>query len=91
MVNSRDDPTTDASSSFETHVGSHGALGGPQGRGFVTYPKSFPGLPEVVGAEALHRVSRDWLTGLGLPSRSGNDGGLREGVASLEDKTSGVH
>ncbi|UOX85996.1 phage holin family protein [Amycolatopsis sp. FBCC-B4732] len=68
MINSRYDPDSDQASPFETHVGSHGGLGGPQQRGFVVYPRElgFPGA--VVGAEALHRVFRGWLTDLGHPA-----------------------
>jgi uncharacterized membrane protein YvlD (DUF360 family) len=67
MINSRYDPDSDQASPFETHVGSHGGLGGPQQRGFVVHPRelAFPG--EIVGAEALHRVFRGWLTDLGHP------------------------
>ncbi|MFJ7218703.1 phage holin family protein [Amycolatopsis sp. NPDC098790] len=68
MINSRYDPDSDQASPFETHVGSHGGLGGPQQRGFVVHPKEFAPLGEVVGAEALHRVFRGWLTELGHPS-----------------------
>jgi uncharacterized membrane protein YvlD (DUF360 family) len=67
MINSRYDPDSDQASPFETHVGSHGGLGGSQQRGFVVHPRelAFPG--EIVGAEALHRVFRGWLTDLGHP------------------------
>ncbi|WIV58170.1 phage holin family protein [Amycolatopsis nalaikhensis] len=68
MINSRYDPDSDQASPFETHVGSHGGLGGPQQRGFVVHPREFAPLGEVVGAEALHRVFRGWLTDLGHPS-----------------------
>lgn len=61
MINSRYDPESDQASPFETHVGSHGGLGGPQQRGFVVYPREFAFPEEVVGAEALHRVFRGWL------------------------------
>ncbi|WP_409182954.1 phage holin family protein [Amycolatopsis sp. VS8301801F10] len=67
MINSRYDPDSDQSSPFERHVGSHGALGGPQQRGFLLYPREFPAPGEPVGAEAVHRVFRDWLTFLGHP------------------------
>ncbi|ATY09916.1 hypothetical protein CU254_05170 [Amycolatopsis sp. AA4] len=76
MINSRYDPDSDQSSPFERHVGSHGGLGGPQQRGFLLYPREFPTPGEPVGAEAVHRVFRDWLTFLGHP---------RPGAA--EDKT----
>ena len=39
VINSRYDPDTDEASAFEPHVGSHGGLGGPQQRGFLTYPR----------------------------------------------------
>lgn len=68
MINSNYDPDSDQASPFETHVGSHGGLGGPQQRGFVVHPRELPPLGEVVGAEALHRVFRGWLTALGHPS-----------------------
>lgn len=68
MINSRYDPDSDQASPFETHVGSHGGLGGPQQRGFVVHPREFAPLGEVVGAEALHRVFRGWLTDLGHPA-----------------------
>ncbi|WP_020670733.1 phage holin family protein [Amycolatopsis nigrescens] len=67
MINSRYDPETENASPFEPHVGSHGALGGPQARGFLVYPKEFPPPGEPVGAEAVHRLFRDWLTHLGHP------------------------
>jgi uncharacterized membrane protein YvlD (DUF360 family) len=67
MINSNYDPETDQSSPFETHVGSHGGLGGPQQRGFVVHPREFPPPGAVVGAEALHQVFRGWLTHLGHP------------------------
>jgi hypothetical protein len=68
LINSRLDPVTDEASPFEPHVGSHGGLGGPQSRGFVMYPAELPQPGVVVGAEALHRVLRGWLTHLGQPA-----------------------
>jgi uncharacterized membrane protein YvlD (DUF360 family) len=67
VVNSRYDPTTDEASAFEPHVGSHGGLGGPQQHALLVHPRSFAAPGEVVGAEALHRVFRGWLTDLGHP------------------------
>ena len=67
MVNSRYDAATDEASPFEVHVGSHGGLGGPQSRGFLLHPADLPAPEEIVGAEALHRVLRGWLTRLGHP------------------------
>jgi uncharacterized membrane protein YvlD (DUF360 family) len=71
MVNSRYDPESDTSSPFEPHVGSHGGMGGPQARGFLLHPEGFAAPGEPVGAEALHRVFRDWLTALGHPVPGG--------------------
>ncbi|OLR92425.1 phage holin family protein [Actinokineospora bangkokensis] len=67
LINSNYRPATDDASPFEVHVGSHGGLGGGQSRGFLIYPSELPDPPEIVGAEQLHRVVRDWLTGLGHP------------------------
>ncbi|GAA3181129.1 phage holin family protein [Blastococcus jejuensis] len=73
VINSRYDPETDEASAFEPHVGSHGGLGGPQQRAVLAYPRSFAAPGDVVGAEALHRVFRGWLTDLGhpVPDRDG--------------------
>jgi hypothetical protein len=49
-------------------VGSHGGLGGSQSRGFVLHPAELAPPDEIVGAEALHRVLRGWLTQLGHPA-----------------------
>jgi len=67
IVNSRYNEVTDDASPFEMHVGSHGGLGGGQSRGFLMYPASLPAPGEIIGAERLHRVVRDWLTHLGHP------------------------
>ncbi|HVW43443.1 MAG TPA: phage holin family protein [Amycolatopsis sp.] len=67
MINSRYDPETDEASPFEPHVGSHGGLGGPQERGFLIYPEEFEPPGEPVGAEAMHKLFRLWLTKLGHP------------------------
>jgi uncharacterized membrane protein YvlD (DUF360 family) len=67
MINSRYDPARDEASPFEPHVGSHGGMGGSQSRGFVLHPAELPPPGQIVGAEALHRVLRGWLTHLGHP------------------------
>jgi hypothetical protein len=67
LINSRYDPMSDDASPFEVHVGSHGGMGGPQSRGFLIYPAVLPAPAQIVGAEALHRVLRGWLTFLGHP------------------------
>ena len=41
-------------------------MGGPQSHPFVLHPADLPWPEEeVVGAEAVHRVFRSWLAGLG--------------------------
>lgn len=66
MVNSAYDPRTGAVHAFEEQIGSHGGLGGEQGHPFLMWPVELsepdpePG-PELVGAEAVHKVLRDWL------------------------------
>jgi uncharacterized membrane protein YvlD (DUF360 family) len=57
---------TDEVAAFEELVGSHGGMGGEQTYPFVLAPADLA-LPEdeVVGAEAMHRVFRGWLAGLG--------------------------
>jgi uncharacterized membrane protein YvlD (DUF360 family) len=72
VLNSRYDPETDEASPFEPHVGSHGALGGPQQHAFLLHPRAFADPGEVVGAEQLHRVLRGWLTDLGHDAPTGS-------------------
>ncbi|TQM38274.1 phage holin family protein [Pseudonocardia cypriaca] len=72
MINSRYDPARDEASPFEPHVGSHGGLGGGQSRGFLLYPVELTPPDEIVGAEALHRVLRGWLTRLGHAEPAGS-------------------
>jgi uncharacterized membrane protein YvlD (DUF360 family) len=68
IINSRYNEVTDDASPFEMHVGSHGGLGGGQSRGFLMYPAGLPAPGEIIGAERLHQVVRDWLTHLGHPT-----------------------
>ena len=66
VVNSRiwEEPTEVAA--FEELVGSHGGMGGSQSYPFVLAPTDLDWpRDEVVGAEAVHRVFRGWLAGLG--------------------------
>lgn len=65
MVNSWYDPQDGEVLAFEEQIGSHGGLGGAQGRPFLLSP---PGVSapvaegeELVGAEAVHGVLRRWL------------------------------
>lgn len=65
MVNSAYDPTDGEVLAFEEQIGSHGGLGGAQGRPFLLSPLAFS-TPvddgeDLVGAEHVHRVLRRWL------------------------------
>ncbi|MFI1538498.1 phage holin family protein [Streptomyces anandii] len=65
MVNSFHDPADGEVLAFEEQIGSHGGLGGDQGRPFLLSPLAFsPPVDEggeIVGAEQIHRVLRRWL------------------------------
>jgi uncharacterized membrane protein YvlD (DUF360 family) len=78
VINSRYDPDTDEASSFEPHVGSHGGMGGPQQHALLAYPRAWAAPGEIVGAEHLHRVLRDWLTDLGHPEPTGEGAAIGE-------------
>ncbi|HEY3186103.1 MAG TPA: hypothetical protein VGJ70_01420, partial [Solirubrobacteraceae bacterium] len=66
LVNSTFFDDTEEVAAFEELVGSHGGMGGSQSYPFVLFPSTLP-YPDadVIGAEAMHRVFRVWLTGLG--------------------------
>ncbi|MBW8737267.1 MAG: alkaline phosphatase family protein [Streptomyces turgidiscabies] len=65
MVNSWYDPAEGEVLAFEEQIGSHGGLGGAQGRPFLLAPRALsPAVEEgeeLVGAEHIHRVLRRWL------------------------------
>jgi len=65
MVNSWYDPEEGEVLAFEEQIGSHGGLGGAQGRPFLMSPLTFSAPvedgEELVGAEHVHRVLRRWL------------------------------
>ncbi|MEV7506812.1 phage holin family protein [Streptomyces sp. NPDC089922] len=104
MVNSAYDPDTGTVHAFEEQIGSHGGLGGEQGRPFLMWPAelSDPGA-EPVGAEAVHGLLRRWLReshGPQVPLRPGEaaqEGGVGEdgeaeggGEGVVEDPPSGT-
>ncbi|MFG2549987.1 phage holin family protein [Streptomyces sp. NPDC048581] len=65
MVNSAYDPADGEVLAFEEQIGSHGGLGGAQGKPFLLSPIAFS-TPvddgeDLVGAEHVHRVLRRWL------------------------------
>ncbi|MFG2497715.1 alkaline phosphatase family protein [Streptomyces sp. NPDC048441] len=65
MVNSWYDPQDGEVLAFEEQIGSHGGLGGAQARPFLlsplTLPAPVPDGHELVGAERVHDVLREWL------------------------------
>ena len=65
MVNSSYDPADGEVLAFEEQIGSHGGLGGAQGRPFLLSPLALSAPvaegEELVGAEQVHRVLRRWL------------------------------
>ncbi|MFF7187570.1 alkaline phosphatase family protein [Streptomyces sp. NPDC008222] len=65
MINSWCDPDSGEVLAFEEQIGSHGGLGGAQGRPFLLWPVSLSApagdSTELVGAERLHQVFRRWL------------------------------
>ncbi|KKD08207.1 membrane protein [Streptomyces sp. WM6386] len=65
MVNSWYDPVDGEVLAFEEQIGSHGGLGGAQGRPFLLSPVVLSApvadAEELVGAEHVHRVLRRWL------------------------------
>ena len=66
MINSTLWTEFDEVAAFEELVGSHGGMGGAQSFPFVLHPAELAWPEgEVVGAEAVHRIFRGWLAGLG--------------------------
>ncbi len=65
MVNSWYDPEEGEVLAFEEQIGSHGGLGGEQGRPFLMSPLALSAPveegAELAGAERVHRVLRRWL------------------------------
>jgi hypothetical protein len=68
MVNARYDPERDEVSAFESQVGSHGGLGGPQTRPFLLHPVALsePQVPIFTAVE-VHRILKSWLAEVGQP------------------------
>ncbi len=68
MVNSWYDPAEGEVLAFEEQIGSHGGLGGAQGKPFLLSPLALSAPPEgLAGAEQVHRVLRGWLDEAGGP------------------------
>src|SRR6185436_13420354 len=68
MVNARYDPERDEVSAFESQVGSHGGLGGPQTHPFLLRPVALsePATP-IFTSVAMHRVLKAWRAEVGQP------------------------
>ncbi|MFJ9894738.1 phage holin family protein [Streptomyces sp. NPDC091280] len=71
MVNSWYDPAEGEVLAFEEQIGSHGGLGGCQGKPFLLSPYTLSAPvadgEDLVGAEHIHRVLRRWLRELNGP------------------------
>ncbi|WP_028807936.1 phage holin family protein [Streptomyces canus] len=68
MVNSWYDPAVGEVLAFEEQIGSHGGLGGAQGKPFLLSPLALSAPPEgLMGAEGVHQVLRRWLDEAGGP------------------------
>ncbi|MEV6957879.1 alkaline phosphatase family protein [Streptomyces sp. NPDC051207] len=65
MVNSFHDPADGEVLAFEEQIGSHGGLGGAQGKAFLLSPLALSAPvadgEDLAGAEHVHRVLRRWL------------------------------
>ncbi|MFE9022534.1 phage holin family protein [Streptomyces sp. NPDC007808] len=65
MVNSAHDPADGEVLAFEEQIGSHGGLGGAQGKAFLLSPLALSAPvddgEDLAGAEHVHRVLRRWL------------------------------
>lgn len=62
LVLSKYDPETEQVLGFEPQCGAHGALGGPQNRPFLAYPRKFKlaSKDKIIGAENIHRQLMQW-------------------------------
>jgi hypothetical protein len=60
------DDETDEVAAFEELIGSHGGLGGPQTEPFILHPADWTIDEPIVGAEAVYRQIRRWLSGVGI-------------------------
>ncbi len=60
------DDETDEVAAFEELIGSHGGLGGAQTHPFILHPVEWTVDEEIVGAEAVYRQIRRWLSGVGI-------------------------
>ncbi|WP_406402111.1 phage holin family protein [Streptomyces uncialis] len=100
MINSMYDPGEGEVHAFEEQIGSHGGLGGCQGKPFLLSPLDLPDpladRAELVGAEQLHGLFRHWLgveegpqvpVSLAHPDRPHPGAAALDGVRVLRDGT----
>ena len=64
VINSKYDPSSQEAPAFEDLLGHHGGLGGFQTHAFLAYPAIFTTPNEIVDAENLHHVLKNWQTRL---------------------------
>jgi hypothetical protein len=56
------DQRADEVAPFEEFMGSHGGLGGPQGRPFAVIPAEWSEPPSpIVGVQSMYETLRDWI------------------------------
>jgi uncharacterized membrane protein YvlD (DUF360 family) len=60
------EPDTAEVAAFEELVGSHGGIGGAQTEPFLLHPSAWVVEGPLVGAPAVHRQLRRWLTSIGI-------------------------
>lgn len=61
LVNSFYDEKTNEGCAFEELIGFHGGLGGWQTRPFILHPTEFKAEGDIVSAENVYRLGKDWL------------------------------
>lgn len=61
LVNSFYDEETNEGCAFEELIGFHGGLGGWQTRPFILHPVEFKAEGEIVSAENVYRLGKEWL------------------------------
>ncbi|MFL5652150.1 MAG: phage holin family protein [Chloroflexota bacterium] len=83
LLLSQYDPNLGEVAAFEELIGSHGGLGGPQTEPFILHPVEWTLDEEVpLGAPAIYRNLRRWLSGIGIELGKQPAGGV--GAAPVE-------
>jgi hypothetical protein len=76
------DAATDEVAAFEELIGSHGGLGGAQTSPFILHPAEWTIDEPIIGAEAVYRQIRKWLSGVGI--ELGKNGGQAAASVKVE-------